>query len=179
MLVNTGRHGDYSHPNFATQQDLDAISAELDDVGVEHEVLQPTDGKPTAEVILQAATSRSADLIIIGLRRRSPVGKLITGSTAQQILLDAECPVLTVKARPGQLTVMSSPLTVTLSAPRGLVAGPWTTEPSLIENLLPWHLQSMSSPTISVIDALLVGADRAEGLEVALASAGSPRPSRS
>ena len=97
VLVNTGRHGDYSHPNFATQQDLDAISAELDDVGVEHEVLQPTDGKPTAEVILQAATSHSADLIIIGLRRRSPVGKLITGSTAQQILLDAECPVLTVK----------------------------------------------------------------------------------
>ena len=53
VLVNTGRHGDYSHPNFATQQDLDAISAELDDVGVEHEVLQPTDGRPTAEVILR------------------------------------------------------------------------------------------------------------------------------
>ena len=97
VLVNTGRQGDYSHPSFATQQDLDAISAELDDVGVEHEVLQPTDGRPTAEVILEAAASHSADVIIIGLRRRSPVGKLITGSTAQQILLDAECPVLTVK----------------------------------------------------------------------------------
>ena len=83
----------------ATSQDMDAISAELDDVGVEHKVLQPTDGKPAAEVILAAAAMHSADLIIIGLRPRTPVGKLITGSTAQQILLDAPCPVLTVKAQ--------------------------------------------------------------------------------
>ena len=99
VVVNTGRNGDYSHPNFATSQDMDAISAELDDVGVEHQVLQPTDGKPAAEAILAAAATHSADLIIIGLRPRTPVGKLITGSTAQQILLDAPCPVLTVKAQ--------------------------------------------------------------------------------
>ena len=99
MVVNTGRHGDYAHPNFATAQDLDAIAAELAEAGIAHEVLQPTDGKPAADAILAAATTHSADLIIIGLRRRTPVGKLITGSTAQQILLDAPCPVLTVKAQ--------------------------------------------------------------------------------
>jgi nucleotide-binding universal stress UspA family protein len=99
VVVNTGRNGDYSDPNFATAQHMDAIAAQLDDVGVEHEVLQPTDGRPAAEAILAAAATHSADLIVIGLRGRSPVGKLIFGSTAQQILLDAPCPVLTIKAK--------------------------------------------------------------------------------
>ena len=98
VVVNTGRNGDYSHPNFASAQDLDAIRAELAEAGVEHDVWQPTDGKPAAEAILTAAVSHTADLIVIGLRRRTPAGKLITGSTAQHVLLDAICPVLTVKA---------------------------------------------------------------------------------
>jgi nucleotide-binding universal stress UspA family protein len=98
VVVNTGRNGDYSHPNFATAEDMDAIAAELTDAGISHEVLQPTDGRPAAEAILAAAIAHSADLVVIGLRRRSPVGKVITGSTAQHILLDATCPVLTVKA---------------------------------------------------------------------------------
>ena len=101
VVVNTGRNGDYSHPNFASAQDVDAIRAELTEAGLEHEVFQPTDGRPAAEAILGAAIAHDADLVVIGLRRRSPVGKLITGSTAQQVLLDAQCPVLTVKAVEG------------------------------------------------------------------------------
>jgi nucleotide-binding universal stress UspA family protein len=98
VVVNTGRKGDYSHPNFAGAQDLDAIDSELTEAGVAHELLQPTDGTAAGEAILGAAKTHAADLIVIGLRRRTQVGKLITGSTAQEILLDAECPVLTVKA---------------------------------------------------------------------------------
>lgn len=97
VVVNTGRHGDNSHPDFASPQDLDAIAAELTAAGIEHEVLQPVDSRSAAEAVLGAATSERADLVVIGLRRRSPVGKVLTGSTAQQVLLDAPCAVLAVK----------------------------------------------------------------------------------
>lgn len=97
IVVNTGRNGDYAHPNFASAQDLDALDAELTKAGIEHEVRQPVEGRSAAEEILAAAQDVGAELIVIGLRPRSPVGKLITGSTAQQVLLDAGCPVLAVK----------------------------------------------------------------------------------
>jgi len=50
-----------------------------------------------AEDLVRTAQEAGAELIVVGLRRRSPVGKLILGSGAQRILLEAPCPVLAVK----------------------------------------------------------------------------------
>jgi nucleotide-binding universal stress UspA family protein len=50
-----------------------------------------------SEALLSAAMEHDADLIVIGIPRRSPVGKTVLRSTSQDVLLGADCPVLGVK----------------------------------------------------------------------------------
>lgn len=78
--------------------DLDELGAQLKQAGVDHRVVGSSDGDDLAEDLLDLAESTGAAFIVIGLRRRSPVGKLLLGSNAQRVLLDAACPVLAVKA---------------------------------------------------------------------------------
>jgi len=80
------------------EESMDDVHRALHDSGVEHEVRQLVRGVDPADDLIAVADEVDADLIVIGLRRRTPVGKLIMGSNAQQILLDASCPVLAVKA---------------------------------------------------------------------------------
>ena len=54
-------------------------------------------GLEAGEDLVQLADANKVDEIIIGVRRRSKVGKLIFGSTAQYVVLTAPCPVVTVK----------------------------------------------------------------------------------
>jgi nucleotide-binding universal stress UspA family protein len=97
FVLNTGKDGNYADPQFATAEDIDALDAQLGQAGVPHTMLRPTDGVSAADSLLSAAEQNDADLIVIGVRRRSPVGKLITGSTAQAVMLGADCPVVGVK----------------------------------------------------------------------------------
>lgn len=48
--------------------------------------------------VLALAEQEDAEVLVVGVRRRSAVGKLLLGSTAQRLLLEARCPVLAVKA---------------------------------------------------------------------------------
>lgn len=49
------------------------------------------------EHLVLFAEESQADLMIIGIKKRSKVGKLLTGSNAQHIILNASCPVISVK----------------------------------------------------------------------------------
>ena len=100
VVVNSHRGGQDFDSDAATQaeREMNAVRKVLDDSGVEYDVRQLVRGFEPAEDLISIAEANDAELIVIGLRRRSPVGKLILGSNAQRVLLDAHCPVLAVKA---------------------------------------------------------------------------------
>lgn len=54
-------------------------------------------GLEAGEDLVQLAQEINVDEIVIGIKRRSKVGKLLFGSTAQYLILHAHCPVLTIK----------------------------------------------------------------------------------
>lgn len=54
-------------------------------------------GNSAGEDIVDFAASKAVDLIVVGVRRRSRVGKILMGSSAQFVILKAGCPVLSVK----------------------------------------------------------------------------------
>ena len=99
IVVNSHRGGrEYDDDTSAkSDSDLSALETKLRDSGLDYDVRQLVRGFEPAEDLIGIAEDSGADLIVIGLRRRTPVGKLILGSNAQRILLDAPCPVLAVK----------------------------------------------------------------------------------
>lgn len=96
LVVVSGRGNDRVGEG-QLEGDLAGYEADLADSGVQVRVRRLGDGDGIAEELLAIAEDAAAELIVIGLRRRSPVGKLLLGSHAQRVLLDANCPVLAVK----------------------------------------------------------------------------------
>ena len=100
VVVNSHRGGrDFDAVEAQRFEDeLNNVQHDLDEAGIEHEVRALVRGNEPSEDLIAIAEESNAEFIVIGLRRRTPVGKLILGSNAQRILLDASCPVLAVKA---------------------------------------------------------------------------------
>lgn len=100
IVVNSARGGaDFDDDDaLQAEDDQEAVRKRLADAEVPGSVRQLVRGQTVSEDLIAIAEETGADMIVIGLRRRSPVGKLILGSNAQRILLDAPCPVLAVKA---------------------------------------------------------------------------------
>lgn len=93
LVLNVGERPGQSSPSA-----LAHLEPVLHEAGVEYELRQQSRGLSAADELLATAQAEAVDLIVIGLRRRTPVGKFLLGSNAQRILLDAECPVMAVKA---------------------------------------------------------------------------------
>lgn len=84
----------------SVQREIEAVAEHARSLGLAaeaHELLSP---HPPADALLDYATEHRAAVLVIGVRRRSPVGKAVLGSTSQDVLLRAPCPVLGVKAGP-------------------------------------------------------------------------------
>lgn len=84
---------------MADTRDVERVEKLLSESGIDATFKQFVRGKSAIEEIEEMVDSLQVSLLIIGLRKRTPVGKLFLGSVAQEILLSVPCPVLAVKAK--------------------------------------------------------------------------------
>lgn len=99
LVVVHSMRGDEDAREFITsRKQLAQLEERLATAGIDHEIRQLARGVPAGEDLVEFAEAEKIDLIVIGVRRRSPVGKLVLGSNAQEVILNADCAVLAVKA---------------------------------------------------------------------------------
>ncbi len=99
VVVNARPGGSKEDSAMIDVQESERVEKLLRTAGIDAEFKQFVRGKSAVEEIDALVESLQASVLIIGLRKRSPVGKLIMGSVAQELLLTVSCPVLAVKAK--------------------------------------------------------------------------------
>ncbi|HSE10225.1 MAG TPA: universal stress protein [Nocardioidaceae bacterium] len=97
VVVNSTRADRLVDPRYAQEDGLTELEETLSRAGADYELRHFASRETAAEDLLGVAREVSAELLVIGVRRRTPVGKLLLGSTAQTVILEAPCPVLAVK----------------------------------------------------------------------------------
>jgi nucleotide-binding universal stress UspA family protein len=95
-VINSTSGDSYADPAFAQPAQAREVQARLSTSGVAFELSQPV-GVDAAAELLSAMDRPQAELLVIGIKHRNPVGKLLLGSVAQQVLLECPKPVLAVK----------------------------------------------------------------------------------
>jgi nucleotide-binding universal stress UspA family protein len=80
-----------------SDRDLKELESRLKNEGIEYSIHNYVRGNTPAEDIVLAAQEFEGELIVIGLRQRTSAGKFLLGSNAHDILMEAPCPVLTVR----------------------------------------------------------------------------------
>ncbi|HAJ13064.1 MAG: universal stress protein [Hydrogenophaga sp.] len=96
VVVNAGPGG--RDESIVDGYEGERVAERLSQLPIEAEFKHFVRGKSTIEEIEELVDQLQVSVLVIGLRKRSPVGKLLLGSMAQEILLNVSCPVLAVKA---------------------------------------------------------------------------------
>jgi nucleotide-binding universal stress UspA family protein len=99
-VVNSTAGDAYVDAGFAQPTEVHDIEEHLANCGVEFKLTQPV-GVDAAGELLETMAHADAELLVIGIRHRNPVGKLLLGSVSQQLLLECPKPVLAVKPQDG------------------------------------------------------------------------------
>ncbi len=79
------------------ENDLKYAKSYFEDAGLSCETTQLVRGMNPGEDIVQFANEKKIEVIVLSIERTSRVGKFVFGSTAQYVILEAGCPVVTIK----------------------------------------------------------------------------------
>jgi nucleotide-binding universal stress UspA family protein len=96
-VLNSSRGDALADPGYAQEADLEWVRTTCREAGLDVDLRQEVRGREASDELVELLTELAADLCVIGIRRRSAVGKMLLGSNAHRILMDAPCPVLAVK----------------------------------------------------------------------------------
>ena len=97
MSSMEGGSGEKPEDINQAEQNLRDAKDFLDEQGVECETHQLARGFTPGEDLVQYARDNDIDLVFIGIKKKSKVGKMLFGSNAQYVILNAPCPVVTLQ----------------------------------------------------------------------------------
>ena len=97
VFSSEGGKGEKPEEINKIKQDLESLQKDISEDGIECEVQQLARGLTPGEDIVLFAEENDIEQIYVGIRKKSRTSKLIIGSTAQYIILKANCPVTSVK----------------------------------------------------------------------------------
>ena len=79
------------------QEELESARQRMQNDGIDCDISQLARGYSPGEDIVRFARENDVDQIYVGIEQKSRTRKFLLGSTAQHIILYADCPVTTVK----------------------------------------------------------------------------------
>jgi nucleotide-binding universal stress UspA family protein len=98
IVVNVSAGGVGEDSSHADPQDVERVEQLLSVSGIRFEFKQYSGDQNPIDVLENLVASQQVSMLVIGLRKRSALGKMIMGSMAHDILMTISCPILTVKA---------------------------------------------------------------------------------